>query len=582
MRACQRRLGCLGRQARGLLWPITAASGLLLLTALSSFTGELEKLASLRIRGPPNARPPAPAPKRQSPALPENRLETASPGVKLIKGRSPPPSQPWSPAHSQARRQMPEGQPGMTPRALGPETSARAQDKRRTAMPRIQGERRSPGRSQRRRPSAPEKGFPVAAQEKKTWPWPGPNPAQKAKMPSPRGRALTSSAPGNTSARSTSPAQYIPPARETSAWSTPYPQDSPPGQSQSSTPWGKQRLKAARFKSEPQWDFEENYTLEAKGPQTSCPDSIKAKVTRSPWLRDLFLPNLTLFLDAAHFSQAEWQRLEHFVPPFGFMELNQTLVQEVLAQIPAVPQQQLLLAARTPGGPPCISCAVVGNGGILNDSRVGQEIDGHDYVFRVSGAVIQGYEQDVGTRTSFYGFTAFSLAASFLQLGRRGFRQIPSGKDVHYLHFLEGERDYEWLKALLQDQVLETDNFTWFRQRPRQLFRDAFRLDRYLLLHPDLLRYMKNRFLRSKALEKEFWRLYRPTTGALMLLTALHLCDRVSAYGYITEGHERFSDHYYDEKWQPLLFYINHDFELERQLWKRLHDEGVMRLFQRA
>ena len=30
----------------------------------------------------------------------------------------------------------------------------------------------------------------------------------------------------------------------------------------------------------------------------------------------------------------------------------------------------------------CIRCAVVGNGGILNGSRIGHVIDSHDYVFR--------------------------------------------------------------------------------------------------------------------------------------------------------------------------------------------------------
>lgn len=56
---------------------------------------------------------------------------------------------------------------------------------------------------------------------------------------------------------------------------------------------------------------------------------------------------------------------------------------------------------------------------------------------------------------------------------------------------------------------------------------------------------------------------------------------QVSAYGFITEGHERFSDHYYDRSWKKTVFYINHDFALERALWKRLHDEGIIRLYQR-
>nr|XP_020771256.1 alpha-N-acetylgalactosaminide alpha-2,6-sialyltransferase 1 [Odocoileus virginianus texanus] len=342
-----------------------------------------------------------------------------------------------------------------------------------------------------------------------------------------------------------------------------------------------QKLKAANFKSEPQWDFEEEYSLEVGGLQTTCPDSVKIKASKSPWLQTLFLPNLTLFLDSRHFNQSEWDRLEHFAPPFGFMELNFSLVQKVVMRFPPVPQQQLLLASLPAGSSRCISCAVVGNGGILNNSHVGPEIDSHDYVFRLSGAIIKGYEHDVGTRTSFYGFTAFSLTQSLLILGSRGFRHVPLGQDVRYLHFLEGTRDYEWLEALLLNQTMASRNLLWFRRRPQEAFQEAFQLDRYLLLHPDLLRYMKNRFLRSETLNTAHWRIYRPTTGALLLLTALQLCDRVSAYGFITEGHERFSDHYYDKSWKRTIFYINHDFKLERTLWKRLHDEGIIRLYQR-
>nr|XP_012634359.1 alpha-N-acetylgalactosaminide alpha-2,6-sialyltransferase 1 isoform X2 [Microcebus murinus] len=335
----------------------------------------------------------------------------------------------------------------------------------------------------------------------------------------------------------------------------------------------RQRPNVAKFKAEPKWDFEEKYSMEEGALRTTCPDSVKVKASKSPWLRNLFLPNLTLFLDSSRFNQREWERLEHFTSPFGFLELNHSLVQKVVTRFPPVGQQQLLLASLPPGSSRCITCAVVGNGGILNNSHVGQEIDSHDYVFRLSGAVIKGYEQDVGTRTSFYGFTAFSVTQSLLILGNRGFQNVPVGKDIHYLHFLEGTRDYEWLEALLLNQTL--------RQRPQKAFQEALQLDRYLLLHPDFLRYMKNRFLRSKTLDTVHWRIYRPTTGALLLLTALHLCDQVSAYGFITQGHERFSDHYYDKSWKKLIFYINHDFKLEREVWKRLHDEGIIRLYQR-
>ncbi|KAM6376892.1 LOW QUALITY PROTEIN: alpha-N-acetylgalactosaminide alpha-2,6-sialyltransferase 1 [Pluvialis apricaria] len=344
----------------------------------------------------------------------------------------------------------------------------------------------------------------------------------------------------------------------------------------------KKKLRAADFKSEPWWDFEDKYLLDNSSPPSTCSESVKAKAAKSDWLRHLFLPNIMLFTDKRYFNDSEWERLEHFAPPYGFMELNYSLVEEVMPLLPPNTHQQLLLANSKSSMPTCISCAVVGNGGILNNSGMGQEINSHDYVFWVRGAVIKGYEKDVGTKTSFYGFTSYSLVSSLQILGHRGFSNIPRGKHVRYVHFLEAARDYERLKALLLNKNIRKGFLNDYRQRPRERFDEDFTMDKYLVVHPDFLRYMKNRFFKSKTLEKPYWWMYRPTTGAFLLLAALRLCDRVCAYGCITEGREKYSDHYYDKHWKCLIFYTNHDFKLEKQVWKKLHNENIMKLYQRS
>ncbi|OCT63008.1 alpha-N-acetylgalactosaminide alpha-2,6-sialyltransferase 1 [Xenopus laevis] len=343
-------------------------------------------------------------------------------------------------------------------------------------------------------------------------------------------------------------------------------------------------LQADDFAAEPKWSFDDEYTIDNLSTNTSCPSSVKSKALNSPWLSDIFLPKIILFMDNRHFSKQIWDRLQHFTPPFGWMELNYTVVKEVVSSLPPLLEQQILYSEKKPGGHQCISCAVVGNGGILNGSGVGQEIDSHDYVFRVNGAVINGFENDVGTRTSFYGFSAYTMLASLKNpdLNKRGFSKLPKHNETRYILIPEARRDYAWLDAVQKNKEISKGTLEHYRKRPRDDFGDSFDPKKLLVAHPDFMRYLKNRFARGNVLNSKNWMLYRPSTGALLMLTALHLCDTVSAYGFMTEDYNNYSDHYYDLKYTPIKFYANHDLRLERDLWRRLHEENIIKLYQRT
>nr|XP_006136549.1 alpha-N-acetylgalactosaminide alpha-2,6-sialyltransferase 2 [Pelodiscus sinensis] len=308
-----------------------------------------------------------------------------------------------------------------------------------------------------------------------------------------------------------------------------------------------------------------------------CPQSLMSKVKADPRFGKLFRFRIPVLMWERHFTPETWHRLKERSVPYGWQSLSYTVIASTLHLLNDSANSWLVNKAGFPES--CVSCAVVGNGGILNGSRQGKEIDAHDFVFRLNGAVIKGFEDDVGTKTSFYGFTVNTMKNSLIAYGEYGFTQIPQSKDLRYIFIPSDMRDYIMLKsAILGSPVQEGHDKG---DDPQRYFGPEASAKKFKLLHPDFIHYLTSRFLRSEIINSQYGYLYMPSTGALMLLTALHTCDQVSAYGFITDNYQKFSDHYYEREKKPLVFYANHDMLLEAELWKSLHRAGIMKLYQR-
>lgn len=324
--------------------------------------------------------------------------------------------------------------------------------------------------------------------------------------------------------------------------------------------------------------------LEENGKNTTAPSqdewarpcSLREAAQRDPVLGQVFNFSVPVLQWAGLLNPQEWQRLQQDPGPYGWKGLAWDVVNSTLALLSEPRNRQLFDRGEQRG---CVRCAVVGNGGILKGSRQGKAIDAHQFVFRVNGAVTKGFEEDVGTKTSFYGFTANTLKNSLAAYRAVGFTRVPQGQGVHYIFIPANTRDYLLLSAAIRGVPVPSDHDKG--DVPSKYFGQKSSVDKFKMLHPDFVRYIKERFLKSPLLRKKYSHLYMPSTGALILFTALHTCDQVSAYGFITDNYRAFSDHYFDRVKKPLIFYVNHDMQMEGRVWEQLHTQKVMWLYKR-
>ncbi|KAM6913314.1 alpha-2,8-sialyltransferase 8E-like [Lycodopsis pacificus] len=201
------------------------------------------------------------------------------------------------------------------------------------------------------------------------------------------------------------------------------------------------------------------------------------------------------------------------------------------------------------------TCAVVGNGGILTNSRCGKMIDSAQFVMRCNLAPLdEGYGKDVGIKTDVVTANPSIFQHRYESLtGRRR-------------PFVESLRSYG-------SSLLLLPTFNPLCMRAVYSIEDLESPIRPVFFNPEYLQNL-TRFWRSQGL-KASW----PSTGIIMASLALEHCANVHLYGFWPfsnhpDGLYALTNHYYDDMKVSAV----HSMPTEFDILLRLHSQGVLRL----
>ncbi|XP_041634597.1 alpha-2,8-sialyltransferase 8F-like [Cheilinus undulatus] len=208
------------------------------------------------------------------------------------------------------------------------------------------------------------------------------------------------------------------------------------------------------------------------------------------------------------------------------------------------------------------TCAVVGNGGILEDSRCGNMIDSAEFVFRCNLPPLEnGYEKDVGTKTSLVTANPTIFIERYGSLMK------------HRRPLVEKLSTYG--NSLLLLSPFSFLGYMGVTLRAAYTINDFGGPTQPAFLNPEYQHKLAT-FWRVQQHLKEA----RLSTGLMIVSLALELCDNVHLYGFWPfsnhpQGLHNLKHHYYDDRPPKTKF---HAMPAEFEFLLQLHSQGVLRL----
>nr|XP_006815953.1 PREDICTED: alpha-2,8-sialyltransferase 8B-like [Saccoglossus kowalevskii] len=205
------------------------------------------------------------------------------------------------------------------------------------------------------------------------------------------------------------------------------------------------------------------------------------------------------------------------------------------------------------------SCAVVGNSGILLNSKCGEEINSHDFVIRCNIPQVREFTRDVGYKTN--------LTIVFL-------------KTMQNLHKYLYSTNMKIPLDLLDSLRFLNDSIVWYPVANSSSIADIHYLKSKYNLK---FQFAISTFQKMTLTVKRLFTLYGPpTTGLRAVTSALSFCDNVTVYGFYPDRFDSYGNevpyHYYGKHKTIEDLHTFHNYPKEHAVFKFLNSTQDLNL----